>query len=384
HPDPDARFESVAAWLEALTAAAEPGTDLSRFTRDGVIPPAKPAPVRRAVEDVGDAAVPLALFPAEDEGPGPAPASARGGDQQEDETVFVPAAGEPAGEEPRQPTGEWLVAAMPEDTPPLADTGPLPIQSLDVEDEDLPGDSAAPASPSRRAPERPAADSGDTPAVAAGAGWGDADPLDTDPDISLRGAAADEGPDEGLDAFAASGAEPSIDWQAPTDEGGSRWARLGAADSGGGGRTWLVAGAALLLFALVALGTWRSLSSGDTGTPITPSADGRAAGEAAGPGDSGDGPRPAAGPDEIAEAPLRPSADDLAPGARPPDDSAATVGAAGGAGAGAAGDARAADRQPAPKGGASAPATDPTAGRGGAAGSAAAPAAASAAAGNAA
>ncbi len=257
HPDPDQRFPSVAAWIAALAGAAEPGSELSRFARHGVIPAAAPDARRASTPEVTDEAKPRALFPPDD----PSPA-----------TVEAPAT--PVGRTPgkaghvaptQSPTGEWLVASMPEDAPPLVDTAPLPIQSVTPVD---------------------AADVEPAPPVAAASD-----------DFALR--------DVGDEKDARDVQDRRDDVWSETDELAEESSRRGG----------LVLAIALVMVALIAFGTWRSLRGPDAPDP------------AAGTTRADDTAQPVEDPQGLAKAPapvteeaLRPSEEELAPGAPPPSD----------------------------------------------------------------
>lgn len=321
HPDPEARFGSVAEWLGALTAAAEPGTDLSRFTREGVIPPSQPPPRRRAADEVTDSALPLALFPAEDDDAEPTRAATPSGTTGAD-TAAAPAQPPGAGLV-QSPTGEWLVASMPDDVPPLADTGPLPIQSVHVDEpaDASPGRSAPPADVPVAPAVVPAVTSPTTsPATSPGAV--PAAPVQSDSgDFTLRTVDAPDR-DDLVDGFSQAEADPRDSWDA--DAGGrdeTRWASVGHDDGAGpSSRTWLVVAAAVVLLGLVAFGTWRSLiSDAPPAAPVTGSEE--AAGAVDGSGDDA----AASGPEVISDTALRPSAADTAPGAPPPPEAAASA-----------------------------------------------------------
>jgi hypothetical protein len=285
HPDPAQRFASVAEWLEALTGAAEPSSELSRFTREGVIPSAPDVRRTPPPDDVQDAKS-LALFP-EEETPVVGPAGAA-----------VPPDHDAAAASPEHsvsPTGEWLVASMADDAPPLADTGPLPIQSLSSAEEDT---IAAPAQ--SRAVE--------------------ADEVD----FSLRDVT-----DVSFDGdVAVLPAEEPV-WVAPADDEQDEPAR----------RPWIWVAGVLVIVALLAVGTWRSLIRPD----VTPASDAAAAGSGEGTA-MGQGPPSsdaAAGtspngqpstPSVVAEESLTPSEEDVRPGAPPPERVPDTVAQQAGAG----------------------------------------------------
>lgn len=297
HPDPAARFPTVAAWLEALTGAAEPGTDLSRFTREGVIPPPQPSPRRSRDADIADEALPLALFPAEEPevdpertvaAPAHHPRPSRSGDAAAAADADPPP---PSGADGPSPTGEWLVAAMNDDLPPLADTGPLPIQSLDEAAEPAPAD-RPPSPPPPEPPSRAAA------AVPDDSG---AD------DFSFRDDEAADADDADMRAFDLERGADDVRTSADEDE--QRWTQafVPETEDSGRWRTGLVIAAAALLLALVAFGTWRSLMRDEA--------------PAAGLGAEQTGAAPDATSDQPAvvdESPLSPSAEDVAEGAPPP------------------------------------------------------------------
>lgn len=253
-PDPAKRFPSVAAWLDALAGAAEPASELSRFARHGVIPAPAPDARRGSTPEITGDAKPLGLFPEED---------ATSETTEAPATPVAPTPG-PAGRVvgTQSPTGEWLVASMPEDTPPLADTGPLPIQTvtpLDVVD-------FAPE------PSSPVAD-----------------------DFALR-------------EFEDAGQVTDLG-----DHRTDRWADTDDLADESPRRGGIVLAIALLVVALIAFGTWQSLRG-----PDGPSAPERTAATEAGESPAPDASSGAAAPAAIVEEELRPSNEDLAQGAPPP------------------------------------------------------------------
>lgn len=260
NPDPSQRFASVAEWLAALTGAAEPASELSRFTREGVIPAAAPDLRRTPPTDEVDEAKSLALFPEEE----PSTDASPGGQAQ---AAAVSDTSDGA-DRPVSPTGEWLVASMPDDAPPLADTGPLPIQSLSAHDE--------------------------TPAPAAAVV-----PVHADhSDFALR--STEDAEDLDPDVVRTADAEPWRDVASDAEEPRRR--------------SGLVVAAVLLVVALLAFGTWRSLTRPDV--PDAAAVSGGAAGAASA---TTAAPDPAsAGPAAVTEEALRPSAEDVQPGAAPP------------------------------------------------------------------
>lgn len=266
NPDPAQRFGSVAEWLEALAGAAEPASELSRFTREGVIP--APAPdVRRTppADEIEDAKA-LALFPEEE------PSADVPSVTVTSRPSAIPS--EDVSERPVSPTGEWLVASMPDDAPPLADTGPMPIQSVSPHDETT----AAPIIPSHVD--------------------------DHETDFALRPAA--EFTDEGGVAVLSPHDES---WRDAVNDDDDEPRRRGG---------WVV-GLVLLLVAVLGFGTWRSLTRpeapGEAGSNevvgrASPE-EGAAASDSASPSTSSRPPAP------VADEPLRPSAEDVRPGAPP-------------------------------------------------------------------
>jgi eukaryotic-like serine/threonine-protein kinase len=256
HPDPDRRFASLADWLDALAGAAGATSELSRFTRDGVIPAAV-APLAVEIE-AGDAgSEPLDLF---------APEHAAVDD------VDAASGDDPAAADatPRDSVRdrEWLVATLPDDPPfdpaqsfegarggdtlyapvdDIADVETAREDGLDVRsgsvvlgaDEVRDSESDLPA----RQPD-PAADVGDLP-------------LDV-----ARPAPTDRPPDDRTDGDVG-------------DEAAESWGIDEPLEDEGGRRPFIVLALVALAVLAVGYGTWRSLSGGaeHTRAPVATSAD---------------------------------------------------------------------------------------------------------------
>jgi hypothetical protein len=112
HPEPDQRYPSLDAWLEALAGASAPGEEgaLSRFAREGVILASAGAAAEAGreieVQELEVSESPLALFP-EEEGPtlsSPLPDGSR--------VMTEATAADAADADGEQ---EWLVAAVPDE-----------------------------------------------------------------------------------------------------------------------------------------------------------------------------------------------------------------------------------------------------------------------------
>lgn len=264
HPDPAQRFPSIGEWIDALSGAGAPASELSKFTRDGVIPAAGPD-VRRAPQtEILDDAMPLALFPAEEPASPPTV-----------EAPVTPKVDTPGPEAPLQAaTGEWLVASMPDDTTPLADTGPMPIQS--VTGVDPPEPDAAPEPLGQVAAD----------------------------DYILRSAEAE-------------------DAHGPAYTEQTRWTQTQPDDDATWRRGPLVLGVALLLVALVAFGTWRSLrapaTSGEQAADVSDLPTTATEQEVA----------RASPPEPLPDEAFQSGADDLTPGVPPPEAPDASPGTRG-------------------------------------------------------
>jgi hypothetical protein len=150
HPEPDQRYPSLEAWLEALAgaSASAPGEEgaLSRFAREGVILATAGAGVAEPgreieVQELEVSESPLALFPEED---GPTVAS-----PLPDGSTVVAASARGTAETDAEAEQEWLVAAVPDEPveptsaeSPMIVPVPLAVAVAEAEASQAAGDQA--------------------------------------------------------------------------------------------------------------------------------------------------------------------------------------------------------------------------------------------------